>query len=49
MGVRCGTVLHTVWNQERDTAEYTEDSSEDVGGAIKICIEAIRNMEEYNR
>ena len=28
---------------------YTEDSREDVGGAIKICIEAIRNMEEYNR
>ena len=49
LGVRCGTVLHTVWNQERDTAGYTEDSREDVGGAIKICIEAIRNMEEYNR
>ena len=49
LGVRCGTVLHTVWNQERDTAGYTEDSREDVGGAIKICIEAIREMEEYNK
>ena len=47
LGVRCGAVLHTVWNQERNSEGYTEDSREDVGGAIKICVEAIRQMEEY--
>ncbi len=46
LGVRCGTVLHTIWNQERARAGFIEENSEDTENAIKICIEAIRRMED---
>ena len=45
LGVRCGTVLHTIWNQERAKAGFDEANSEDTENAIRICIEAIRRME----
>lgn len=42
--VRCGTVLHTVWNQEREKSGYNDASSHDVDNSVKICIEAIKNL-----
>ena len=45
LGVRCGTVLHTVWNQERAAAGHDEPSAEDTDGAVRIAVEAIRSME----
>jgi uridine phosphorylase len=30
LGVRCGTVLHAVWNQERAKLGYEEAASHDV-------------------
>lgn len=46
LGVRCGAVMHTVWNQERAALGYDEKDEMDTGNAIKICIEAIRSMED---
>jgi uridine phosphorylase len=42
LGVRCGSVLHTVWNQERVMLGMQDVSSHDVDNSVKICIEAIR-------
>ena len=46
LGVRCGTVLHTVWNQERAAAGHKEPSAEDTDNAVRIAVEAIRSMED---
>ena len=40
--VRCGTVLHTVWNQERRDAGLSNPESHDTETAVRIAIEAIR-------
>lgn len=42
LGVRCGTVLHTVWNQERKAAGMDDIESHDTETAVRIAIEAIR-------
>ncbi len=42
--VRCGTVLHVVWNQERRTAGVEEKESHDTESAIKVGIDAIRRL-----
>ncbi len=44
LGVRCGTVLSVVWNQERKAAGLFEEDNHDTGMAIKVAIEAIRAM-----
>ena len=46
IGVRCGAVMHAIWNQERKAAGYDEEDCLDVGNAIRVCVEAIRTMEE---
>ena len=42
--VRCGTVLHVFWNQERAALGIQEDSSPDTDSAIRIAAEAIRSL-----
>lgn len=42
--VRCGTVLHVFWNQERAALGIQEDSSPDTDPAIRIAVEAIRRL-----
>lgn len=44
LGVRCGTVLHTVWNQERKAAGLEDIESHDTETAVRVAIEAIRRM-----
>ena len=44
LGVRCGTVLSVVWNQERKAAGLFEEDNHDTDMAIKVAIEAIRSM-----
>jgi uridine phosphorylase len=41
LNVRCGAVLHTLWNQE--IADGTEDH--DTEKAIRICIEALKTLD----
>lgn len=42
LGVRCGCVLHVVWNQERKTMSIREQMNEDTGNAIRTAIEALK-------
>ena len=44
VGVRCGTVLHTVWNQERKLEGYTEPDNHDTERAIRVAILAMRRL-----
>lgn len=49
LGVRCGTVLSVVWNQERKAAGLFEEDNHDTDMAIKVAIEAIRSMIKAER
>lgn len=42
--VRCGTVLHTVWNQERRNAGMEDVESHDTDQTIRIAIGALRRL-----
>ena len=42
LGVRAGTVLSVVWNQERKTAGYEEPDNHDSSASIKCAVEAIK-------
>jgi uridine phosphorylase len=42
LGVRCGTVLSAVWNQERKNAGFSEPDSHNVTDAIRCGIEAVK-------
>ncbi len=44
LGVRCGTVLHTVWNQERKAAGLDDTESHDTETAVRIAVNAIRRL-----
>ena len=44
LGVRCGTVLHTVWNQERAALGIEEESAMDTEAAVRIAVEALRRL-----
>lgn len=46
LGVRCGAVLNTVWNQEQADGDYQEESHQDMSAVVRMCVEAIRGMEE---
>ena len=50
-GVRCGTVLHTVWNQERKALgiDPQDDKDENTDKAIVCAIEALKKLIEQDR
>lgn len=41
LGLRCGAVMHTVWNQERAKLGYEDQNSEDTGSAVRLAVDAI--------
>lgn len=45
LGIRCGAVFHTIWNQERKNAGLMEPDSHDTANAIRVAIEAIRRLD----
>ena len=45
LGVRCGAVLHTVWNQERAALGMREENSADTERAVRIAVEALRRLQ----
>ena len=49
LGVRCGTVLNVVWNQERKAAGYSEPDDKDTGRGIRVAIEAVRSLIEADQ
>ena len=50
LNVRCGSVFHVVWNQERAVSELYRDLSEnhDTDNAIKVAIQALKHMISNN-
>lgn len=44
LGVRCGTVLNVIWNQERKAAGFSEPDDLSTDKGIRTAIEAIRSM-----
>ena len=41
-GVRCGSVFHVIWNQEREKAGLDQKESHDTSAAIQVGIEALK-------
>lgn len=44
LGVRCGSVFHVVWNQERKAEGFQEPDNYDTEKGIKIAIEAMKKL-----
>ena len=44
LGVRCGSCFHAVWNQEREKAGMFMPMTEDTSGAIRVGIEAVKQL-----
>ena len=42
--VRCGSVFHVIWNQEREAAGLDQEESHDTSSAIKVAIEALKEL-----
>lgn len=41
-GVRCGSVFHVIWNQEREKAGLDQKESHDTSAAIQVGVEALK-------
>ena len=48
-GVRCGSVFHVIWNQEREAAGLDQEESHDLSAALEVGIEAVRLLIEADR
>lgn len=44
LGVKCGSVLHVIWNQERKLKGFHEEDCLTTENAIRVSVEAIKHM-----
>ncbi|MDD6310731.1 MAG: uridine phosphorylase [Firmicutes bacterium] len=44
LGCRCGSCFHVIWNQEREAAGLDQDMSEDTSAAVKIAVNAMKEI-----
>ena len=49
LGVRCGSVFHVVWNQEREKAGLDQKESGDVLQAVRVGVEAVKLLIQQDR
>jgi uridine phosphorylase len=47
--VRCGSVFHVIWNQEREAAGMDQKESHDTSAAIAVGVEAVKILIEQDR
>lgn len=47
--VRCGSVFHVIWNQERNAAGLDQDRDEDTDAAIRVGVQAVRLLIQRDR
>ena len=47
--VRCGSVFHVIWNQEREAAGMDQEESHDTSAAIAVGIEAVKLLIEQDK
>jgi len=48
-GVRCGSVFHVIWNQEREAAGLDQAESYDTSAAIDVGVEALKLLIAQDR
>ena len=48
-GVRCGSVFHVIWNQEREAAGLDQKESHDTSAAIEVGVEALKLLIAQDR
>lgn len=48
-GVRCGSVFHVIWNQEREAAGLDQKESLDTSSAIQVGVEALKLLIQQDR
>ena len=48
-GVRCGSVFHVIWNQEREKAGLDQKESHDTSSAIRVGVEALKLLIQRDR
>ncbi len=48
-GCRAGSCFHVIWNQEREKAGLDQAMSEDITAAVRIAVEGMRKLIEYDR
>ena len=48
-GVRCGSVFHVIWNQEREKAGLDQMESHDTSAAIQVGVEALKLLNQRDR
>ena len=44
LGCRCGSCFHVIWNQEREKAGLDQKMSEDTSMAVRVAVEALKNL-----
>ncbi len=49
LGVRCGSVFHVIWNQEREKAGLDQTESHQTDTAIRVAVEALRRLIAQDR
>ena len=49
LGVRCGSVFHVIWNQERNAAGLDQAESHDTDAAIRVGVEAVKLLIQRDR
>jgi uridine phosphorylase len=42
--VRCGSVFHVIWNQERNAAGLDQEESHETASAIEVGVEAVKRL-----
>jgi uridine phosphorylase len=48
-GVRCGSVFHVIWNQEREAAGLDQKESHNTSAAIEVGVEALKLLITLDR
>ena len=49
LGVRCGSVFHVIWNQEREAAGLDQTESHDTSAAIQVAVAALKRLIRQDR
>ena len=49
LGVRCGSVFHVVWNQEREAAGHPQAEAHDTTAAIRVAMGALKRLIRQDR
>ena len=49
LGCRCGACFHVIWNQEREKAGLDQQMSEDTSRAVRVAVEALKQIIQADR